>query len=104
MQQTGSRFNMIRTRFSPSNLRTSLRRSSSASTATSSSRLSSGSISSSASSASSPVATINAVLVRQPSILDMEDEKRRSGIEQLSVLEPRPIVYWGGLEERMGCL
>ena len=95
MQQT-SRFHMIRARFSPSNLRTSLRRSSSASTATTSSRLSSGS--------SSPVHTINAVLVRQPSILDLEEEKRRSGIEQLSVLEPRPIVYWGGLEERMGCL
>ncbi|KAK5628231.1 hypothetical protein RRF57_003946 [Xylaria bambusicola] len=98
MQQT-SRFHMIRTRFSPSNLRTSLRRSSSASTSTTSSRLSSGS-----SGSASPVhATINAVLFRQPSILDMEEEKRRSGVE-LSVLEPRPIVYWGGLEERMGSL
>ncbi|KAI0545751.1 hypothetical protein F4679DRAFT_588212 [Xylaria curta] len=67
-----SRFQMIRSRFSPSNLRTSLRRSSSASTATSSSN-------------------------------DMEEEKRRSGAE-LTVLEPRPIVYWGGLEERMGSL
>ncbi|GAW12257.1 hypothetical protein ANO14919_016190 [Xylariales sp. No.14919] len=83
-----SRFQMIRSRFSPSNLRTSLRRSSSASTATSSSG------------SSSPVHTINAVLFRQPSILDMEEEKRRSGAE-LSVLEPRPIVYWGGLEERI---
>ncbi|KAI0526050.1 hypothetical protein F5B22DRAFT_588907 [Xylaria bambusicola] len=97
MQQT-SRFHMIRTRFSPSNLRTSLRRSSSASTATTSSRLSSGS-----SGSASPVHAINAVLFRQPSILDMEAEKRRSGVE-LSVLEPRPIVYWGGLEERMGSL
>ncbi|RWA14570.1 hypothetical protein EKO27_g535 [Xylaria grammica] len=83
-----SRFQIIRSRFSPSNLRTSLRRSSSASTATSSSG------------SSSPVHTINAVLFRQPSILDMEEEKRRSGAE-LSVLEPRPIVYWGGLEERI---
>ncbi|KAF2970225.1 hypothetical protein GQX73_g3406 [Xylaria multiplex] len=86
-----SRFQMIRSRFSPSNLRTSLRRSSSASTAT---------MSSSGSGSSSPVHTINAVLFRQPSILGMEEEKRRSGAE-LSVLEPRPIVYWGGLEERI---
>ncbi|KAI0868397.1 hypothetical protein GGS24DRAFT_494587 [Hypoxylon argillaceum] len=84
-----SRFQMIRSRFSPSNLRTSLRRSSSASTATSSSCGS-----------SSPVHTINSVLFRQPSILHMEEEKRRSGAE-LNLLEPRPIVYWGGLEERI---
>ncbi|KAH8161997.1 hypothetical protein CIB48_g6240 [Xylaria polymorpha] len=90
-----SRFQTIRSRFSPSNLRTSLRRLSSASTSTTSSSGSSGS--------SSPVHTINAVLFRQPSILDMEEEKRRSGAE-LTVLEPRPIVYWGGLEERMGSL
>ncbi|KAI1430101.1 hypothetical protein F5Y12DRAFT_702 [Xylaria sp. FL1777] len=94
MQQT-SRLQTIRSRFSPSNLRTSLRRLSSASTATSSSACSCSS-----SGSSSPVHTINAVLFRQPSILDMEEEKRRSGAE-LSVLEPRPIVYWGGLEERI---
>ncbi|KAI0204744.1 hypothetical protein F4808DRAFT_456493 [Astrocystis sublimbata] len=90
-----SRFQTIRSRFSPSNIRTSLRRSSSASTATSTSSASSATM--------SPVHTINSVLFRQPSILDMEEEKRRSGTE-LTVLEPRPIVYWGGLEERMGSL
>lgn len=87
MQTT--RFHMIRSRFSPSRVRTSLRRPSSASTTTSSS-----------SGSSSPVHTINAVLFRQPSILDMEEEKRQSSAE-LTVLEPRPIVYWGGLEERI---
>ncbi|KAI1260117.1 major facilitator superfamily domain-containing protein [Xylariaceae sp. FL1019] len=81
----------IRSRFSPSNLRTSMRRSSSASSETTS--LDSGS--------SSPVHAINAVLFRQPSIMDMEAERQRSGVE-LKLLEPRPIVYWGGLEERMG--
>ncbi|KAI0427288.1 hypothetical protein F5Y09DRAFT_316702 [Xylaria sp. FL1042] len=100
MQQTSSRFQMIRTRFSPSTLRTSLRRHSSASTATNASSCSSSLSSSSSSGSSSPISTINAVLVRQPSILGMEEEKRRSGVE-LSVLEPRPIVYWGGLEERI---
>ncbi|KAI0140853.1 hypothetical protein GGR57DRAFT_421960 [Xylariaceae sp. FL1272] len=90
MQHT-SRFQTIRSRFSPSNLRTSMRRSSSASSDTSSSD----------SGSSSPVHAINAVLFRQPSILDMEAEKQRSGVE-LNLLEPRPIVYWGGLEERMG--
>lgn len=90
MQTT--RFHTIRSRFSPSRVRTSLRRSSSVSTTTSGSSGSSGS--------SSPVHTINAVLFRQPSILDMEEEKRQSSAE-LTVLEPRPIVYWGGLEERI---
>ncbi|XXG98719.1 hypothetical protein Hte_005048 [Hypoxylon texense] len=87
-----SRFQTIRSRFSPSGIRTSFRRSSSASTTSTSS-----------SASSSPVSTINAVLFRQPSIADLEEEKRCSGPE-LSVLEPRPIVYWGGVEERMGSL
>ncbi|KAI0880379.1 uncharacterized protein GGS22DRAFT_175121 [Annulohypoxylon maeteangense] len=92
-----SRFQTIRSRFSPSVLRTSFRRSSSASTTSTSSYHSCSSTS------SSPVSTINAVLFRQPSIADLEEEKRCSGPE-LSVLEPRPIVYWGGVEERMGSL
>ncbi|KAI1630743.1 hypothetical protein F4809DRAFT_242952 [Biscogniauxia mediterranea] len=91
-----SRFQTIRSRFSPSGLRTSFRRrSSSASSETASSCHSFGS------SSASPVSTINEVLFRQPSIADLEAEKRSSGPE-LSMLEPRPIVYWGGLEERMG--
>ncbi|KAI2616586.1 hypothetical protein GGR54DRAFT_232851 [Hypoxylon sp. NC1633] len=92
-----SRFQTIRSRFSPSGIRTSFRRSSSASTTSTSSYHSCSSTS------SSPVGTINAVLFRQPSIADLEEEKRCSGPE-LSLLEPRPIVYWGGVEERMGSL
>jgi len=37
---------------------------------------------------------------RQPPMVDMEEEKRTFG-SGLDVLEPRPIVYWGGMEERM---
>ncbi|RYO74697.1 hypothetical protein DL764_010754 [Monosporascus ibericus] len=93
-----SRFQAIRSRFSPNGIRTSFRRSSSASSQRTSLR---GSFSSASSSAHSPVDTINAVLFRQPSIVDFEEEKR-SLRSELSVLEPRPIVYWGGVEERMG--
>jgi hypothetical protein len=37
----------------------------------------------------------------QPSVVEIDEERRRfaSGLE---ILEPRPMVYWGGLEERMG--
>ncbi|EHK98652.1 hypothetical protein M7I_5537 [Glarea lozoyensis 74030] len=51
----------------------------------------------------SPISEINAIMHRQPSIVDMEEEKKTfpTGLE---ILEPRPIVYWGGLEERMGSL
>jgi hypothetical protein len=36
-------------------------------------------------------------------MVDMDEEKKTfpTGLE---ILEPRPIVYWGGLEERMGSL
>ncbi|KAG4432220.1 hypothetical protein BKA61DRAFT_271759 [Leptodontidium sp. MPI-SDFR-AT-0119] len=82
-----------------SSIRSSLRRSSSGSN---------GSIMSSnrdsyASNSSSPVSTINAIMHRQPSMLFMEEEKRSFGTG-LEILEPRPLVYWGGLEERMGSL
>ena len=33
----------------------------------------------------------------------MEEERRSFG-SGLEILEPRPLVYWGGLEERMGSL
>ncbi|KAI2609773.1 uncharacterized protein GGS25DRAFT_486184 [Hypoxylon fragiforme] len=92
-----SRFQTIRSRLSPAGIRTSFRRSSTASTSSTSSYRSCSS------STSSPVSTINAVLFRQPSIVDLEAEKKASGPE-LSMLEPRPIVYWGGVEERMGSL
>ncbi|RYP21817.1 hypothetical protein DL765_002042 [Monosporascus sp. GIB2] len=93
-----SRFQVIRSRFSSNGGRTPFRRSSSASSQSTSLR---GSFSSTSSSAHTPVDTINAVLFRQPSIVDFEEEKRNLRSE-LSVLEPRPIVYWGGVEERMG--
>lgn len=90
-----SRFQTIRSRFSPAGIRTSFRRASSASSGSSSSR------NSFASTGSSPVETINSVLSRQPSFIVLEEEKRSFGSE-LNILEPRPVVYWGGLEERMG--
>jgi hypothetical protein len=49
---------------------------------------------------SSPAMTINGIVFRQPSIVDLEEE-RRSFANELGILEPRPIVYWGGVEERM---
>lgn len=94
----GSRFQTIRHRLSRHSLRSSfLRRSSSASASSQQSRDSFVSNSSSL----SPASAINAVLVRQPSVADFEEEQRLLGPE-LSLLEPRPIVYWGGMEERMG--
>jgi hypothetical protein len=36
-------------------------------------------------------------------MLEMDEEKK-SFAPGLEMLEPRPIVYWGGLEERMGSL
>ncbi|KAI9677264.1 MAG: hypothetical protein M1829_002606 [Trizodia sp. TS-e1964] len=44
----------------------------------------------------------DALLKRRPSLalLEMEEERRAWGPE-LKILEPRPMVYWGGLEERM---
>lgn len=56
-----------------------------------------------ASNSSSPISTINAIMHRQPSMLDMEEERKSFG-SGLEILEPRPLVYWGGLEERMGSL
>jgi hypothetical protein len=49
------------------------------------------------------VSTLNSIIFRQPSILDLEEERKSYGSE-LGILEPRPIVYWGGMEERMGSL
>ncbi|PKS07868.1 hypothetical protein jhhlp_006476 [Lomentospora prolificans] len=89
-----SRFHAMAARFSPSTLRTSFRRSSSASSRASSNR------DSIVSTVSSPVSTINSIIFRQPSILDLEEE-RKSFASELNILEPRPIVYWAGVEERI---
>ncbi|KAF5663968.1 calcium channel subunit cch1 [Fusarium heterosporum] len=89
-----SRFETMTSRFSPSRLRNSLRRSSSASTSTQ------ASYSSVNTTSSSTAVAINNIMSRQPSLLSLEAERRSFGSE-LSLLEPRPIVYWGGVEERM---
>lgn len=80
-----------------STIRSSLRRASSPSSFASSKR------NSYSSHASSPADTLAAIMHRRPSMLELDEEKKifPSGLE---VLEPRPIVYWGGLEERMGAL
>jgi len=44
---------------------------------------------------------MNGIIFRRPSLLDLEEERKSFGSE-LAILEPRPLVYWGGLEERMG--
>jgi len=38
---------------------------------------------------------------RQPSMQDLEEEKKSFGVG-LEIMEPRPLVYWGGMEERLG--
>lgn len=48
----------------------------------------------------SPVNTINDVMYRQPSMLELDAERRSFG-SRLEIMEPRPLVYCGGLEERM---
>jgi hypothetical protein len=91
------RLQSITARFSASALRTSFRRSPSTSSRASNDRHSFGS------SVSSPVETINSIMFRQPSVVDLFEERKSFGSE-LNILEPRPIVYWGSVEERMGSL
>lgn len=91
---SSTRFESIASSFSA--LRTSFRRSKSTSSrATSSSRNSYA-----LSATSSPVDTINSIMYRQASIVDLEEERRSFG-SGLEIMEPRPIVYWNGLEERL---
>ena len=66
---------------------------------TSSSRNSYASYTSSTSAAS----TINSVIFRQPSIMHLEEEYRNYGSE-LKILEPRPVVFYGSMEERFASL
>jgi iron-regulated transporter 1 len=44
---------------------------------------------------------VRSILSRQESLVDLEEEQRDFGRE-IGVLEPRPVVFWQGLEERMG--
>ncbi|KAH8592492.1 hypothetical protein B0O99DRAFT_517453 [Bisporella sp. PMI_857] len=82
-----------------SSVRSSFRRTSSPSN----SSIMSSNRNSYSSNSSTPFDTINAIMHRRPSMLELDEEKKifPSGLD---VLEPRPIVYWGGLEERMGSL
>ncbi|KAK2045868.1 hypothetical protein LZ31DRAFT_593633 [Colletotrichum somersetense] len=73
-----SRFQSITSHFSPSTLRTTFRRSSTASSRASSDR---GSY---ATSSSSPVSTINSIIFRQPSMLDLEEERKSFGSDQIN--------------------
>ncbi|KAH6895104.1 hypothetical protein B0T10DRAFT_557343 [Thelonectria olida] len=88
-----SRFETVSARFSPSRLRDSFRRSSRSSSARDSY--------SSHTSISSSASTINSIIMRQPSLAGLEEERRKFGSE-LHVLEPRPLVYWGSVEEPQG--
>ncbi|KAK4239465.1 hypothetical protein C8A03DRAFT_42944 [Achaetomium macrosporum] len=90
-----SRFQSIAARFSPQNLRTSFRRSSTSSTA--SSRASSTDRASYTSQTSSPVSTINSIVFRQKSMLESGDEEERPP----HILEPRPAATFSSFEERI---
>jgi hypothetical protein len=94
------RFQSITARFSPHAIRTSFRRSSSASSRASSDRSSYVSAMS-----LSPVITssVNSVVFRQQSMLDLAEE-RKTFASELDILEPRPAMYWGSMEEAMGSL
>ncbi|PSR78246.1 hypothetical protein BD289DRAFT_486140 [Coniella lustricola] len=50
-------------------------------------------------SAASAASTINSVLFRQPSVIDLQQEHEQFS-SKLTVLEPRPIVFYGSMEER----
>ncbi|KAK4245652.1 hypothetical protein C7999DRAFT_16183 [Corynascus novoguineensis] len=94
-----SRFQSITARFSPHNLRSSFRRSSTSSSSTSSSRASSADRASFASlTSSSPAASvINSIVLRRKSELELCDETERPP----HILEPMPVAHFCSLEERM---
>ena len=56
----------------------------------------------SAAGSATPASALSAVLLARPAILTLEEERRRFPAGVLGVLEPRPIVYWDSVEERMG--
>ncbi|KAM7197633.1 hypothetical protein V8F20_006523 [Naviculisporaceae sp. PSN 640] len=89
-----SRFQSITARFSRHSLRTSFRRSSSASLTSSRASSDRGSFHSQA---SSPVSTINSIVFRQKSMMDLDEEP----CKELNILEPRPSTHFCSLEERM---
>jgi hypothetical protein len=54
----------------------------------------------STSSRASATSTINSIMYQQPSIAGLQEE-RRTFATGLNILEPRPIVYWGSVEDRI---
>lgn len=51
----------------------------------------------------SAATTINNIINRQPSIVGLTQEQT-SFSRELGLLEPRPLVYWSSVEDRIGCL
>lgn len=91
-----TRFHAIAARFSPHNIRTSFRRSSSTSSRASSDR------DSFMSQSSSPVSTINSIILRKRSMLVEPEYDDVVECKEFNILEPRPATYFCSLEERMG--
>lgn len=44
--------------------------------------------------------TLNSIMQQRPSVIHLEEEQKIFATG-LNVLEPRPVVYWGGMEETM---
>jgi hypothetical protein len=82
-------------------MRTSLRRSLTGSLSLRSRSMSRTSSYNSATTSRSPSGASSPILSVSKSIQDLEEE-RRLWAGGLEMLEPRPVVFWGGLEERMG--
>ncbi|CAM1507367.1 Fc.00g070080.m01.CDS01 [Cosmosporella sp. VM-42] len=80
-----SPFQTMATRFAPSKLRTSFRRSSAASSSRDSY--------SSTSTVSSPASTINSIIFRQPSVVNLEEERRSFGIHSSRQGSKQPSVH-----------
>lgn len=47
--------------------------------------------------------TINAIMQRRPSVLNLVNERQIFG-RGLEMLEPRPLIYWGSMEETMSLI
>ncbi|KAF4123346.1 hypothetical protein GMORB2_6047 [Geosmithia morbida] len=52
-------------------------------------------------SASTAAGAVNSSISRVPSIAGLVEEHRNFSSE-LGILEPRPVVYWESMEEKMG--
>ncbi|KAJ4414415.1 hypothetical protein N0V82_007922 [Gnomoniopsis sp. IMI 355080] len=54
-------------------------------------------------SSTSAASTINSVLFKQPSIINLQEEHMQFA-SKLNILEPRPITFFGSMEERFASL